>query len=263
MLGAMIGDIVGSIYEFEPIKTKEFPFWGQGCFFTDDTVMTAAVAKALLESCDLDHSEIRSALIRNMQEFGALYPNAGYGLRFERWLCSEDPQPYNSWGNGSAMRVSSAGWLCHNLEETMTLARLSAEVTHNHPEGVKGAQAVAAAIYLLRTGKTKQEVKRYIQGIFQYDFRKKLVQIRPDYGFEASCQRSVPQAMTAFWESESFEDCIRNAISLGGDSDTLGAIAGSLAEAYYGIPEDLKHEGMRRLDERILSVYQDFLNWRL
>ena len=263
MLGAMIGDMVGSIYEFDPIKTTDFPFWGKGCFFTDDTVMTAAVAKALMESRGADEGEVKHSLIRRMQEFGALYPHAGYGQGFQEWLHSKAPQPYNSWGNGSAMRVSSVGWFYPSLEKTLFVAELTAKVTHNHPEGIKGAASVAAAIYLLRTGKDKNEVRSYIEDTFHYHFQQTLDEIRLDYQYNASCQETVPQAMMAFWESYGFEDCIRKAVSLGGDCDTLTAIAGSIAEAYYGIPDAIKKEALDRLDERLRGIYQEFLIWRL
>lgn len=259
MLGAMIGDMVGSIYEFNPIKTIEFPLWGKGCRFTDDTVMTAAVAKALMETKGASESVIKLSLIERMQEFGALYPEVGYGPRFREWLCAKTPQPYHSWGNGSAMRVSSVGWLYSSLEETLSMAKLTAEITHNHPEGLKGAMSVAAAIYLLRTGKNKDEVRSYIEDFFQYDFRKSLDVIRPDYIFQESCQGTVPPAMTAFWESCGFEDCIRKAVSLGGDCDTLTAISGSIAEAYYDIPAAIREEALCRLDTRLREIYQEFL----
>ena len=259
MIGAMIGDMIGSVYEAEGIKTKEFPLWSDNCRFTDDTVMTVAVAKALMRSFGQGQSEIKKALIEEMRYFGAKYPNVGYGQRFIAWLKEENPLPYNSWGNGSAMRVSAAGWLYGTLDETLMAAKLSAEVSHNHQQGIAGAQSVAAAIYLLRTGKDKEEVRNYIRGVFGYDFRRTLDEIRPDYTFNQSCQGTVPQAMTAFWEAENFEDCIRNAVSLGGDSDTIAAIAGSIGEAYYEIPESMIVEAVNRLDKDILEVYDEFL----
>lgn len=262
MLGAAIGDMVGSIYEFNNIKTKDFPFWSDTCYFTDDTVMTFAVAKGLMDAEGLAQNEIRKACIKEMQTFGRKYPDLSYGQRFGEWLYSERPMPYQSWGNGSAMRVAAVGWFFGSLEETLAHAKYTAEVTHNHAEGIKGAQAVAAGIYLLRSGKTKEEVKNYIRGVFSYDFRKTLDEIRPDYVFNMSCQGTVPQAFAAFFESDGFEDCIRNAISLGGDSDTLAAIGGSLAEAYYGIPENHAKEAMLRMDEYLLTVYQRFLDRR-
>ena len=259
MLGAMIGDIVGSVYEFNNIKTMDFPLWHKDCIFTDDTIMTAAVAKALMASDGLSQRDIKKSLIQEMRYFGRKYPNAGYGARFRAWLDSEQPLAYNSWGNGSAMRVSPVGWLYGTLDVTLTVAKLSAEVTHNHPQGIAGAQSVAAAIFLLRNGKTKDEVRNYIRGVFNYDFRQSIEDIRPNYTFNESCQGSVPQAMTAFFEATDFEDCLRKAISLGGDSDTIAAIACSIAEAHYEIPAAIITEALKRLDQEILVVYQEFL----
>lgn len=262
MLGAIAGDIIGSIYEHNPIKTTDFPLFQESCRFTDDTVMTVAVARALMEQDGKSRHDATRALIREMQYWGNKYPHAGYGGRFSEWLHTERPLPYNSWGNGSAMRVSAAGWLYETLEQTLSHAQWTAEVTHNHPEGIKGAQAVAAAIYLLRSGKSGEETKVYIRGVFGYDFRKTLGEIRPAYGFDVSCQGSVPQAMTAFFESSGFEDCLRKAVSLGGDSDTVAAIAGSLAEAYYGIPEEIQRKVHTYMDEEMIEVYRKFLEMR-
>ncbi len=262
MLGAIAGDIVGSIYEHDPIKTTDFPLFQENSRFTDDTVMTVAVARALMESDGKGQHDIRRAVIREMQYWGKRYPQAGYGGRFSEWLRTERPLPYHSWGNGSAMRVSAAGWLYRTLEQTLSHAKWTAEVTHNHPEGIKGAQAVAAAIYLLRSGKSGEETMRYIRGVFGYDFRKTLAEIRPAYGFDVSCQGSVPQAMTAFFESSGFEDCLRKAVSLGGDSDTIAAMAGSLAEAYYGIPEEIQRKVHTYMDEEMIEVYRNFLEMR-
>ena len=230
MLGAIIGDIVGSVYEWNNIKTKDFPLFSEKCFFTDDTVMTIAVADALL------NGGTANAFIDSMKKFGRLYPNAGYGSRFENWLHSDEREPYNSWGNGSAMRVSPCGWFAESLEEAEALAKKSAAVTHNHPEGIKGAQATAAAIYLARNETKKDKIKEYIESKYNYDLSRTLDAIRPSYRFNETCQETVPEAIIAFLESSSFEDAIRNAISLGGDSDTLAAITGSIAEAAYGIP---------------------------
>lgn len=240
MFGAIIGDIVGSIYEFNNIKTKDFPLFQESCCYTDDTVMTIAVAQALLKAREqkLDFKQI---LIEEMQDLGRRYPGRGYGGSFARWLKTKDPKPYNSYGNGSAMRVSPCGLMAVELSEALALAKASAEVTHNHPEGIKGAQAVAGAIFLAKAGKSKEEIKNFIQINF-YDLDKTLDEIRPTYKFNETCQETVPQAIQAFLESDSFEDAIRNAISLGGDSDTLAAITGSIAWTFYNKPWELYME---------------------
>lgn len=231
MLGAIIGDIVGSRYEFNNIKSKDFSFVSQGCTFTDDTVMTIAVARALIRT-KKTNCNFKSVLVEEMQALGNEYPDAGYGGRFFFWLGDDFPEPYNSFGNGSAMRVSPCGLIAQSLEEALSLAEESAEVTHNHPEGIKGAQAVAAAIYLAKTKKSKAEISQYIREKF-YPLEETLDEIRPDYSFDETCQGSVPQAIIAFLESENFEDAIRNAVSIGGDSDTIAAITGSVALAFY------------------------------
>jgi type I restriction enzyme M protein len=231
MLGAIIGDVVGSVYEFDNIKTKEFELFGEGNSFTDDTVMTVAVAKALIVTLENPRS-FKEELITQMHDLGKRYPNSGYGGMFRKWLIRKDRKPYNSFGNGSAMRVSPCGYIAVTLDEALELARISAEVTHNHPEGIKGAQATAVAIFLARCGKSKDEIKQHIEENF-YVLDKNLEEIRPTYSFNETCQDTVPQAIQAFLESTSFEDAIRNAISIGGDSDTLAAITGSIAWAYY------------------------------
>lgn len=231
MLGAIIGDIVGSKYEFDNIKTKDFTFVSRGCTFTDDTVMTVAVARALIRM-KRDNYHFKAAVIEEMKSLGRKYPDAGYGGRFSFWLEDDLSEPYNSFGNGSAMRVSPCGLIADSLEEALKLAKESAEVTHNHPEGIKGAQAVAAAIFLARQKCSKEEIRGYIEKEF-YPLDKTLDEIRPDYDFDVSCQGSVPQAIVAFLESENFEDAIRNAVSIGGDSDTISAMAGSVAFAFY------------------------------
>ncbi|MDO5401088.1 MAG: ADP-ribosylglycohydrolase family protein [Eubacteriales bacterium] len=249
MYGAILGDIIGSPYEFRHcIKTKNFPLFSERSRFTDDTVMTIAVASALLKSGkDAELNTIRANVREEMQKWGRRYPQAGYGGAFRRWLAEENPQPYNSFGNGSAMRVSAAGWLYDSLERTVEVARATAEVTHNHPEGIKGAEAVAAAIYLARTGKSKEEIKAYIVKTFGYDLSRTCDEIRPTYFPRATCQETVPEAITAFLEGRDFEDVIRTAVSLGGDSDTLTAIAVSIAEAFYGMPEELEEECRKRI----------------
>ena len=263
MYGALLGDMIGSPYEFDRgKKTKDFPLFIRESEFTDDSVMTIAVAEALMATLGKDDVSVRYAVIRSMQKWGRRYPYAGYGARFIYWLKEKDPEPYNSWGNGSAMRVSAAGWLCDTLEETRRLARLSADVTHNHPEGIKGAEATASAIFLARTGHDKEEIRAYITAEFGYDLTRTCDQIRPDYRHVESCQETVPEAITAFLEGKDFEDVIRTAVSLGGDCDTLTCIAGSMAEAFYGVPEPLKAECRQRLAPDMLAVVDEFEKYR-
>lgn len=258
MLGAIIGDIVGSVYEWNGIKTVDFPFWSDGAGFTDDTVMTVACADALMHTMGRNPGEVRAAVIERMQYWGRKYPHVGYGSRFEAWLWEDVPRPYYSWGNGSAMRVSAAGWLYDTMEQTTAHARYTAEVSHNHPEGIRGAAAVAAAVFLLRNGKSKREVKSYVQDAYGYDLSGSLEEIRPAYRFDVSCRGSVPPAFLAFFESSDFESAIRNAVSLGGDSDTQAAIAGSLGEAHYGIPPALREKALTYLDDEMKEVYNKF-----
>ena len=273
MYGAILGDIIGSPYEFDMgSKTKDFPLFSGKSTFTDDTVMALAVGDAMLDSQPVRNFNelkpenlewIRNRLIWGMQRYGKAYPNAGYGGMFRHWLKTKNPQPYGSFGNGSAMRVSSVGWLFDDLETVRNMARLSAEVTHNHPEGIKGAEATAAAIFLARTGHTKTEIKEYIETEFRYDLSRSCDEIRPGYHHVESCQETVPEAITAFLEGESFEDVIRTAVSLGGDCDTLTCIAGSIAEGFYGVPEELKAECRNNLPEqlrRVLDRFDSFLN---
>lgn len=234
MYGAIIGDIVGSKFEFDfTMKSKNFPFISEGCSYTDDSIMTVAVARALLKAQE-DKSSFKHHLIIQMKEMGKRFPapQGGYGTRFSQWLSSEHPVAYNSYGNGAAMRVSPCGLIAVELSEALNLAKASAEVTHNHPEGIKGAQAVAAAVFLAKTGDSKEDIKEYIEEHF-YPLDKSLDELRPSYSFNESCQGTVPQAITAFLESNDYEDAVRNAVSLGGDSDTIGAITGAIAWAYY------------------------------
>ena len=260
MYGAILGDIIGSPYEFDRgSKTKDFPLFSGRSEFTDDTVMTIAVADAFLPvQSGIDDDTIRQRVVAKMQKYSRLYPYAGYGGRFRHWLRDRHPQPYNSWGNGSAMRVSSVGWMFGDLETVRRMARLSADVTHNHPEGIKGAEATAAAIFLARTGSTKAEIKAYIEENFHYDLSRTCDEIRPSYRHVESCQETVPEAIAAFLEGQSFEDVIRTAVSLGGDCDTLTCIAGSMAEAFYGVSEELKAECRNRLPEDLLEVVRRF-----
>lgn len=259
MYGALLGDIIGAPYEFDRgNKSKEFPLFCENSRFTDDSVMTIAVAEALLDSRFLDDDSIRAALIKSMRKWGKKYPDAGYGRKFLCWLREKDPKPYGSCGNGSAMRVSAAGWLFDTLEETREKARLTAEVTHDHPEGIKGAEATSGAIFLARTGRSKEEIRDYIVQEFGYDLSRTCDQIRPSYYHNESCQKTVPEAITAFLEGTDFEDVIRTAVSLGGDCDTLTCIAGSIAEAFYGVPAILKTECRRRLPEDMAYILGRF-----
>jgi len=264
MYGAILGDIIGSPYEFDRgNKTKDFPLFSHDSEFTDDTVMTLAVAEAFMDALSENNTfddAVKEKLIFAMKKYGRLYPYAGYGSRFSWWLVTEDTQPYNSYGNGSAMRVSSAAWLFNTLEDVRHAARLSAEVTHNHPEGIKGAEATASAIFLARTGKSKEEIKLYIENEFGYKLNRTCDEIRPGYYHVESCMETVPEAVTAFIEGNDFEDVIRTAVSLGGDCDTLTAIAGSMAEGFYGVPDNLKEECRRYLPQDLLNVLTRFEN---
>ena len=253
IIGAISGDIIGSVYERNSIKTKDFELFSRYSVFTDDTVMTLAVAKWLCE--DKDSMEV---LIRSLQNIGNQYPNAGYGRSFSQWLTQVDPQPYGSWANGSAMRVSPCAWVADSLEEAQKLAKTSAIVTHNHPEGIKGALATSDAIYLARSGARKDEIRDHVEVRYGYDLSVSLDEIRPSYTFDISCQGSVPESIICFLEAKDFEDTIRNAISLGGDADTQAAIAGSIASAYWDIPRNILYKSIYRLDYFLLNVLIDF-----
>ena len=259
MYGAILGDIIGSPFEFDRgDKTKNFDLFSKGCDFTDDSVMTIAVGEALLAvGPEATVKEIEEAVVTNMQDWGKRYPYAGYGGRFRYWLRERNPKPYGSYGNGSAMRVSAAGWLYDSMERTREVARATANVTHNHPEGIKGAEATAGAIYMARNGSSKEEIKEYIEREFHYNLDRTLDEIRPGYHMDETCQRTVPEAIIAFLESKDFEDAIRNAVSLGGDTDTLGAITGSIAEAFYGIPAVLLAECRNRIAEGLMTDVLD------
>lgn len=258
MYGAILGDIIGSPYEFnQGNKSKDFPLFSKYSTFTDDTVMTIAVAEATMDlQCEAHGGKAK--MIASMKKFGKLFPRAGYGSMFRRWLQWDEPQPYGSYGNGSAMRVSSVAWLFDEIESVRAVARLSAEVSHNHPEGLKGAEATASAIFLARTGSTKAEIKAYVEENFGYDLSRTCDEIRPGYHHVETCQETVPEAITAFLEGESFEDVIRTAVSLGGDCDTLTCIAGSIAEGFYGVPEELKQECLNRLPKELKAVLERF-----
>jgi len=238
MIGAIAGDIIGSVYEYQNIKTKDFPLFDPRCEFTDDSVLTVAIADAILSN---------RPYLDAVREIGLRYPHADYGGSFMGWLHSKNPQPYNSWGNGSAMRVSPVGFAFPSEELVLEQAGMSAEITHNHPEGIKGAKATALAIYLARTGSSKEQIRTRIAEQFGYDLTRTLDNIRPRYSYDISCQGTVPPAILAFLESVSFEDALRNAISLGGDSDTLACITGGIAEAFYGgVPKEI-HERVQAL----------------
>ena len=255
MLGAIIGDIVGSRFEWNNIKTKEFDFLTNTCEFTDDSVMTLAVAKAILEA-DGKYDDLSDLTVKHMREIGRLYPNCGYGGMFRQWLFSDNMGPYNSFGNGAAMRDSACGFAAKTLDEAKLLSGKVTEVTHNHPLGMKGAEA-AVCIFLAREGRDILEIRDYVnEHYYPMDFT--LDGIRDSYQFNETCQDTVPQAITAFLESTGFEDAIRNAISIGGDSDTLAAITGGIAEAYYGIPTKIRKQSLTFLDEQLLRIFNNF-----
>jgi len=250
ILGAITGDIIGSVYEFHNVKRTDFDLFTPKTKFTDDSVLTLATMDALLRN---------KPYTQAYQSFGRRYPNRGYGDRFHYWIHAANPEPYNSWGNGSAMRVSPVGWYAGTLGEAMTEAKKSAEVTHNHPEGIKGAQAAAAAVFMAKTGKSKEEIKSFISETFQYNLNRKIDDIRPDYEFDESCQGTVPQAITAFLESTDYENAIRLAISVGGDSDTLACITGGIAEAYYKtIPGHIVETVLVILPEDLVNIVREF-----
>lgn len=263
MLGAIIGDIVGSRFEFANIKSKDFPLFDGSCFFTDDSVMTLAVAKGIISAgmTKTSLAEYRKLLeakvINSMQTIGRRYPNCGYGNRFYHWVFSNHPRPYNSFGNGAAMRISPVGEFARTEAEVVALSQAVTSVSHNHPEGLKGAEATAMAIFLARKKASKEEIRKRIEkDYYNLDFT--LSEIRENYRFDETCQGTVPQAIKAFLEAASFEDAIRNAVSLGGDSDTLAAICGSIAGTYYGIPEEIKNTALSYLDEHLRGIYQEW-----
>jgi ADP-ribosylglycohydrolase len=270
MLGAIIGDTIGSVYEFNNTKEMKFLLFGKGSSYTDDSLMALAVAKWLVEDSSHSHRSLENIMVEIAEEYPC--PVGGYGSSFNRWLfapyslydydCGEfasERRPYNSWGNGSAMRVPAVGWMFDTLEKTEQVAELSASITHNHPEGIKGAQATAAAVFLARTGVTKNEIRDYIEARFGYDLSLPWKEIQPTYGWESSCQGTVPPAIIAFLDSEDFEDAIRRAVALGGDSDTIACITGGIAEAYYkSIPEEMLAETVRRLPSQLLAILDNF-----
>jgi ADP-ribosylglycohydrolase len=250
IIGAIAGDIIGSVYEWNNVKTTDFPLFSARSTFTDDTVLTIAVADCIFNNKDFS---------KTIWKYGRKYTGRGYGGRFREWLGSTDRLPYNSFGNGSAMRVSPVGFAGKNLPEVLELAKRSAEVSHNHPEGIKGAQAVASAIFLARTGKTKPEIKKYIIDSFGYDLNRTINEIRPEYDFDVTCQGSVPEAIIAFLESTDYENAIRLAISMGGDSDTIACITGGIAAAFYkSIPEHIIKDVMSRLPKEFIDIIEEF-----
>lgn len=258
MIGAIIGDIVGSRFEWNNIKSKDFEFLTYKCFPTDDSIMTLALAQAILVSKP-DHSDLGKNAVECMQSVGRNYPDCGYGGSFRKWMFSDDPKPYNSYGNGAAMRVSAAGFAANSIEEAKDIAKKITEVTHNHPEGIKGAEATAVAIYMAKTGSSLLEIRDYIDKNY-YPMNFTLDGIRATYKFNETCQDTVPQALMAFFESTDFEDAIRNAISIGGDSDTLAAICGGVAEAYYGVPAEIRKHALTFLDQQLLKILTAFEN---
>ena len=255
MLGAIVGDIVGSPYEFYNTKSPSFELFTPQSSFTDDSVMTLAVAKWLIE----DEAHTIHYLIYCMQELGNKYPNAGYGTKFGVWLEEEYPQPYNSWGNGAGMRVSPVGLYARTIDEALALAAITASVSHNHPEGVKGAQAIAACVFLCKEGRSKQEIKEYVEKTFEYNLSRKIRNIRPTYDFDVSCQGSVPEAIIAFLEGNTFEEVIRLAISLGGDSDTIACMAGAIAACMYPIPREIAERCDSILTDDLREIKNQFI----
>lgn len=257
MLGAIIGDIVGSIYEFDNIRTKDFELFSSRCFFTDDTVMTVAIYKALKNSKMFNYALLSKNTVKYMQKYGKMYPDMSYGLSFRNWLQFKNPKAYGSYGNGSAMRVSPAAYFARTLDEAKFLSYMVTAVTHDHEEGVKGAEATTVAIYMALNGSSKEEIKKYIEeNYYKLDFDYE--DLVKNYKFNETCQNTVPQAIFCFLISDGFEDCLRTSISIGGDSDTLCAISCAIAEAYYGIPEEIKDKALEYLDEQILSDYEEF-----
>lgn len=248
MLGAIVGDIAGATYEGIGVKALDFPLFSPGSRFSDDTVMTVAVAAAILAGGEAGD------YVAALKEYGRLYPEAGYGARFRRWLFSASEEPYNSWGNGSAMRVSPVAWAYSTLAEVEEKAKISAAVTHNHPEGIKGAQAVAAAIFMARKGERRKDIKAYLTDRYGYNLDPAPAEIRSSSITDLSCQKTVPAAFSAFYESKGFDDALRKAISLGGDSDTIAAISGGIAQGAFGIPEAIATKAWSYLDEKLAAV---------
>jgi len=252
MIGAIAGDIIGSVYEWNNIKTKDFPLFSNKCFFTDDSILTIALADSILAN---------TPYVDNLKNYYRSYPDGGYGGSFARWAQSRNPEPYNSWGNGAAMRISPVGYAYNDLEVVLQKAKEFTEVTHSHVEGIKGGQATAVSIFLARTGKSKIEIKDFIEDRFKYDLSRHVDDIRPTYNFDVSSQGTVPQAIRAFIDSADFEDSIRTAVSLGGDTDTLACITGGIAQAFYGgVPESIQANIYNILDERLGKITRTFMD---
>ena len=254
IIGAIAGDVIGSAYEFNPTRDHDFDLFTPKSTFTDDTVLTMANALWLLE----DPRHTHEKLVSIMLDFCWKYPDRGYGGRFAHWIHDGDPQPYNSFGNGSAMRVSPVGYYAKTLDEALNLAQISAEVTHNHPEGIKGAQATAAAIFLARQGKTKREIREYVMKTFGYDLSRTLEEIRPTFTFDETCQRTVPEAITCFMEGKGYEDVVRLSVALAGDADTIAAIAGSISSAVDEVPNEITQPVIERLSEEFCTILLRF-----
>ena len=249
MIGAIAGDIAGSVHEFSGTKTKDFELFPKGCFFTDDTVLTVALADTILTG---------TPYTENLVRFCRLYPGVGYGSSFLSWVQGRDHRPYGSYGNGAAMRISPAGFAYDDLETVLAKAEEFTAVTHDHPEGIRGGRAVAACVFLARTGSSKDRIREHVERGFGYDLSLHIDEIRPTYGFDESCQRTVPHAIRAFLDSTDFEDALRNAISLGGDADTLACITGGIAQAFYGVPEDIERRVYEIIDERLAGIARRF-----
>lgn len=254
IIGAIAGDVIGSAYEFNPTRDHDFELFTPKSSFTDDTVLTMANALWLID----DEQHTHERLVEIMLDLCRRYPNRGYGGRFANWICDKDPQPYNSYGNGSAMRVSPVGYYAQSLEEALALAKVSAEVTHNHPEGIKGAQATAAAIFLARRGKSKQEIRDYVAQTFDYDLSRTLDEIRPIFTFDETCQRTVPEAITCFMEGKDYEDVVRLSVALAGDADTIAAIAGSISSAVDEVPNGITQQVIALLSEEFCTTLLRF-----
>jgi ADP-ribosylglycohydrolase len=254
IIGAIAGDVIGSAYEFNPTRDHDFELFTPKSSFTDDTVLTMANALWLID----DEQHTHERLVEIMLDLCRRYPNRGYGGRFANWICDKDPQPYNSYGNGSAMRVSPVGYYAQTLEEALALAKVSAEVTHNHPEGIKGAQATAAAIFLARCGKSKQEIRDYVAQTFDYDLSRTLDEIRPTFTFDETCQRTVPEAITCFMEGKDYEDVVRLSVALAGDADTIAAIAGSISSAVDEVPNGITQQVIALLSEEFCTTLLRF-----
>ena len=264
MLGAIVGDIVGSRYEFANHRSVKFPLFDDDCFATDDSIMSLAVGKAItefykqgLELSEKGKQTLFDLTVHYMRKIGQPYPDCGYGGRFLRWMYCTNPQPYNSFGNGSAMRVSGAAWAASTLEEALELAKIVTSVTHDHPEGIRGAQAATAAIFMARQCKSQDDIRKHINDNY-YKLNFTVEEIRPHYQFNETCMETVPQAIEAFLESSDFENAIRLAVSLGGDSDTIAAITGSIAEAFYGVPPEIEKKAISYLDSNLAKLYQEW-----